>query len=237
MPNEQMDFYISTLWSIDSIDSFYFRTHPTLMKDHTRAIMAVDEGLGYLAHLDWDWQQPFDPYRLALAAKDLQTRLPLLAVVLLTERLVQLGVLDSTLCLRAELAPILERYRRGFAALEVQEIIDAPLRVLGMGAQVAEGDLLYPMVLGACRNEHKQQYALARHYQELQKTEEKNISYYETLIIYWLRRAARGGNAYAVQLLERREREKRRMHPSLTQLQEIETYIEQPELSKALRQE
>lgn len=237
MPNEQMDFYISTLWSIDSIDSFYFRTHPTLMKDHTRAIMAVDEALGYLAHLDWDWQQPFDPYRLALAAKELQTRLPLLAVVLLTERLVQLGVLDSALCLRAELTPILERYRRGFTALEVQEIIDAPLRVLGMGAPVPAEDALYPMVLGACRNEHKQQYALAGYYRELQKTEEENISYYETIVTYWLRRAARGGNAYAAQQLERREREKNQPHPSLAQLREIETHLEQPELSKALRQE
>lgn len=205
--NGQMDFYIDTLWSPDNIDYFYIRTHPELMGDRVRAMAAVDDGLGFLAHLDWDWEQPLDPYRLALAAKERGSVLGLLAFAQMTERLLQLGVLQADLSLNPELRPMVERYRIGFLALEQQEKIEDTMRGLGQGTAVPAGEAeLHALVLCAMANDHKSQYTLGKLYLEASAPIGKIFSPGETDGSYWLHRAKENGNAYAAHLLERRKR-------------------------------
>lgn len=204
--NGQMDFYIDTLWSPDNIDYFYIRTHPELMADRVRAMAAVDDGLGFLAHLDWDWDRPLDPYRLALAAKRQGSTLGLLAFAEMTERLLQLGVLHTDLSIKAELRPVVERYRTGFLALEQQEKIEDPMRVLGVGAEVPDDEAdLHALVLRAMGNDHRSQYVLGKRYLDKDSPIGEIFSPNETEASYWLHRARDNGNAYAAHLLERRK--------------------------------
>lgn len=206
---EQMDFYIDTIWSLDNIDAFYFRTHPKVMVECTKVLAAMDDALGFLAHSDWDWALPFDPYRLALAAKVQGSPLGFLTFTELTERMVQMGIFDRELRLKEELRPVVERYRRGFCALEQRQLLEDPVRVLGQGQAPSEDDAVYPIVCRALRNDHKSQYELAKLHLDRENVTGKIISFNETEGIYWLHRARDNGNVYAARRILKMEEEKR----------------------------
>jgi len=115
--------------------------------------------------------------------------------------------LHTDLSLKAELRPMVERYRTGFLALEQQEKIEDPMRALGPGGEVpAEEADLHALVLRAMGNDHKSQYALGKLYLDKGSPIGEIFSPNETEASYWLHRAKDNGNAYAAHLLERRKR-------------------------------
>lgn len=201
--SESMDFYIDTMWSIDSIDGFYFRTHPRIMNDRVRVLAAIEDGLGFLAHLDWDWSKPFDPIALTLAAERQGSKLTFLYFAEMVERLQAVGVLDGELNLQADLRPVLEGYRKGFAAIEEREKIEAPMRALGQGMNYDREAALARLMNAALRNDHKCQYELAKLCLDGENEDGVKVSPSEIDGIYWLYRAKQNGNAYAARRLEK----------------------------------